>query len=147
GCQGAPAQRRLASRARIVGQASRRLGVDRAASGDRRIRNHRRLLGRTGVQLSRWRIKRAPSPPAPTRKLLGRSGYRTEMDQLLKPAGEVIAEHRASLAWRIVSVVLLGIPAGVLLTAAWSAPRDNATVLSIVGAVLIAFGAFIFSQQ
>ena len=69
------------------------------------------------------------------------------MDQLLKPEGDVIAEHRATLAWRIVSVVLLGIPAGVLLTAAWSAPRDNATVLSIVGAVLIALCAFIFSQQ
>lgn len=69
------------------------------------------------------------------------------MDQLLKPEGEVIAEHRASLAWRIVSVVLLGIPAGMLLTSAWSGSRDNATVLSIVGAVLIALCASVFVQQ
>jgi hypothetical protein len=69
------------------------------------------------------------------------------MDQLLKPEGEVIAEHRASLAWRIVSVVLLGIPAGLLLTSAWSGSRDNATVLSIVGAVLIALCASVFVQQ
>ena len=69
------------------------------------------------------------------------------MDQLLKPTGEVIAEHRASFAWRIVSAVLLGIPAAVLLTAASSTRRDNATVLIVVGAVLVTLCAFVFFQQ
>jgi uncharacterized protein DUF6585 len=69
------------------------------------------------------------------------------MDQLLKPTGEVIAEHRASAAWRIVSVVLLGIPAGVVLTSAWTGPRANAAIVSIPAAVLITLCAFVFFQQ
>src|SRR6266851_3270578 len=69
------------------------------------------------------------------------------MDQLLKPAGEVVAEHSANVAWRIVSVVLLGIPAATWLTAAWSGPRENAALLSIPGAVLIALCVLVFVQQ
>jgi hypothetical protein len=69
------------------------------------------------------------------------------MDQLLKPVGEVIAEHRASLAWRIVSVVLLDIPAGLLLIGAWTGPRASAQMLFIPAAVLVALCAFIFLQQ
>ena len=69
------------------------------------------------------------------------------MDQLLKPTGEVIAEHHASAAWRIVSVVLLGIPAGLCLTSAWTGPRANAPMLSIPAAVLVALCAFVFFQQ
>jgi len=69
------------------------------------------------------------------------------MDQLLKPEGDVVAEHRASVAWRIVSVVLLGIPAATWLTGAWSGPRENAALLSIPGAVLIALCVLVFVQQ
>jgi len=69
------------------------------------------------------------------------------MEQLLKPEGDVVAEHRASLAWRIVSVVLFGIPAALWLVSAWSGPRENAAILSIPGAVLIALCALVIVQQ
>ena len=69
------------------------------------------------------------------------------MDQLLKPEGDVVAEHRASVAWRIVSVLLLAIPAAMWLTAAWSGPRENVAALSIPGAVLIALCVLVFVQQ
>ena len=69
------------------------------------------------------------------------------MDQLLKPEGDVVAEHRASVAWRIVSVLLLAIPAATWLTAAWSGPRENVAALSIPGAVLIALCVLVFVQQ
>jgi len=69
------------------------------------------------------------------------------MEQLLKPEGEVVAEHRASLAWRIVSVVLFGIPAALWLVSAWSGPRENAVVLSVPAAVLIALCALVIVQQ
>jgi hypothetical protein len=68
------------------------------------------------------------------------------MDQLLKPDGDVVAEHSASVAWRIVSVVLLGIPAATWLTTAWSGPRENAAILSIPPA-LIAVCVLVFVQQ
>src|SRR5207244_9547511 len=69
------------------------------------------------------------------------------MDQLLKPEGDVVAEHRASVAWRIVSVLLLAIPAATWLTAAWSGPPENVAALSIPGAVLIALCVLVFVQQ
>ena len=73
--------------------------------------------------------------------------YRNGMDQLLKPEGDVVAEHRASVAWRTASVVLLGIPAALWITAAWSGPRENAAALSIPGAVLIGLCVLVFVQQ
>ncbi|MFL5311800.1 MAG: hypothetical protein ACJ79H_15295 [Myxococcales bacterium] len=69
------------------------------------------------------------------------------MDQHLKPCGEVVAEHRASVAWRITSVVLLALPGAMLLSAAWSGPRENALAVSIPGAVLIAACVLVFVQQ
>jgi len=68
------------------------------------------------------------------------------MDQLLKPEGDVVAEHSASVAWRIAAVVLLGVPAATWATAVWSGPRENAALLSIPGAALIAL-CVIFVQQ
>src|SRR5690349_10984893 len=69
------------------------------------------------------------------------------MEQLLKPSGEVIAEHNASVAWRIVWLALFGLPAATLLANAWSGPRENALALSIPAAVLVALCAFVFVQQ
>ena len=69
------------------------------------------------------------------------------MEQLLEPSGEVVAEHRAGVAWRIVSVVLLGVPAALWITGAWSAQRENLALASIPGAILIALCVLIFAQQ
>src|SRR6266850_856833 len=69
------------------------------------------------------------------------------MDQLRKPEGDVVAEHSASVAWRILALVLLGIPAAMCATAAWSGPRENAALVSIPGAVLIAVCVLAFVQQ
>lgn len=69
------------------------------------------------------------------------------MEQLLKPTGEVIAEHRANYAWRIVCSVLFGAPAAMMLAAAWTAPRDTVATFIVPAAVPIAMVAFIFFQQ
>src|SRR5215510_7864641 len=57
------------------------------------------------------------------------------MEPLLKPTGEVIAEHRANYAWRIVCTVLFGAPAAMMLAAAWTAPRDTIATFMVPAAV------------
>jgi hypothetical protein len=68
------------------------------------------------------------------------------MDPLLRPEGNVVAEHRASPAWRIVAVLLLGIP-GVLCTLAVYPRLHENAVLAVPGAVLITACVLVFIQQ
>jgi hypothetical protein len=70
------------------------------------------------------------------------------MDQLLKPEDEVLAEHRANAAWRIVSVVLLAGPGALWLAALYSQPpSQGAAVLALPGVLLVALCVLVFIQQ
>jgi hypothetical protein len=65
---------------------------------------------------------------------------------LLKPEGNVVAEHRASPAWRIVAVLLLGIPGALFIAAVYPRVGQNVALLT-PGAVLIASCVLVFVQQ
>jgi hypothetical protein len=70
------------------------------------------------------------------------------MDQLLKPEGDVVAEHRANAGWRIVAVVLLACPGAMWLAALYTQPlHSGAAVAAVPGVLLIALCALVFAQQ
>jgi len=71
------------------------------------------------------------------------------MELLQAPDGDVVAEHRATLTYRIASVLFLALPgAAVLVLTARLPPGDDDRVpLAVCGAVLVALGVLAVLQQ
>lgn len=68
------------------------------------------------------------------------------MDQLLKPEGDLLGEHRASVAWRVMAVIVLGAPGALWLTAVYP-EAAKIPAMALPGIALIALCVLAFVQQ